>query len=108
MGPPSLRGRAGASALLSIQRLKVVRSAARWVFVVTTILDSFRMCYLVKSAHYANKPSKRVSPTGISERYGNHVEIQHVFGERNLLSSSCSANHVLGERVLTIALQAKN
>jgi hypothetical protein len=38
------------------QRLKVGGSAARWVFVVTTILDSFQMCCLVKIAHYANEP----------------------------------------------------
>ena len=31
-------------------------SAARWVFVVTTILDSFQVRCLVKIAHYANEP----------------------------------------------------
>jgi len=38
------------------QRLKVGGSAARWVFVVTAILDSFWVCCPVKVAHYANKP----------------------------------------------------
>lgn len=35
---------------------RLVEVAARWVFVVTTILDSFQMCCLFNIAHYANEP----------------------------------------------------
>jgi len=56
MGFPSLRVWGGPTPFFQSQRLKVGGSAARWVFVVTTILDGFQMCCLVKIAHYANEP----------------------------------------------------
>jgi hypothetical protein len=56
MGYPSLRVWGGPAPFFQSQRLKVGGSGARWVFLVTTILDSFEMCCLVKIAHYANEP----------------------------------------------------
>jgi len=56
MGFPSLGGWDGPAPSFQSQRLKVGGSAARWVFVVTTILDSLQMCCLVRIAHYANEP----------------------------------------------------
>jgi hypothetical protein len=56
MGLPSLRVWGGPAPFFQSQRLKVGRSAARRVFVVTAILNSFQMCCLVKIAHYANEP----------------------------------------------------
>jgi hypothetical protein len=53
MGFPSLRVCGGPEPFFQSQRLKVGGSAARWVFVVTAILDVFQMCCLVKIAHYA-------------------------------------------------------
>jgi hypothetical protein len=35
---------------------------ARWVFVVTAILDSFQTCCLVKIAHYTNQPRQERAP----------------------------------------------
>jgi hypothetical protein len=56
MGFPSLGGWDGPAPSFQSQRLKVGGSAARWVFVVTTILDSLQMCCLVRIAHYVNEP----------------------------------------------------
>jgi len=42
---------------------RLAEVAARWVFVVRTILNSFQMCCLVKIAHYANE-SRQESVAG--------------------------------------------
>ena len=58
-GIPFFKGLGWASALLSIARTQVGESAAPWVFVVISILDSLQMCCLVKIAHYTNEPRQQ-------------------------------------------------